>query len=140
MRKAILEQTAAPDSRAPPLESVIDVSEIDAVLQRAAEEDRLHSALAAYACAHDAQLQFAVLVLITAANEPREGRPAEEEMAARGVRCAAARWSPAPGPPPHRRRHFVRDKLASSGQRVVQVRSRFSLTSGSFFGAMWICQ
>ncbi|CAM0948764.1 unnamed protein product [Alopecurus aequalis] len=32
--------------RAPPLESVIDVSEIDAVLQRAAEEDRLHSALA----------------------------------------------------------------------------------------------
>ncbi|XP_047048572.1 GTPase LSG1-1-like [Lolium rigidum] len=35
--------------RAPPLESVIDVSEIDAVLQRAAEEDRLHSALAASA-------------------------------------------------------------------------------------------
>jgi large subunit GTPase 1 len=35
--------------RAPPLESVIDVSEIDAVLQRAADEDRLHSALAASA-------------------------------------------------------------------------------------------
>jgi large subunit GTPase 1 len=35
--------------RAPPLESVIDVSEIDAVLQRAAEDDRLHSALAASA-------------------------------------------------------------------------------------------
>jgi large subunit GTPase 1 len=39
--------------RAPPLESVIDVSEIDAVLQRAAEEDRLHSALANAASSSD---------------------------------------------------------------------------------------
>ncbi|KQJ85744.1 GTPase LSG1-1 [Brachypodium distachyon] len=40
------EEVASSRRRAPPLESVIDVSEIDAVLQRAAEEDRLHSALA----------------------------------------------------------------------------------------------
>jgi large subunit GTPase 1 len=32
--------------RAQPLESVIEVSDIDAVLERAAEADRLHSALA----------------------------------------------------------------------------------------------
>jgi large subunit GTPase 1 len=43
------EALASSRRRAPPLESVIDVSEIDAVLQRAAEDDRLHSALAASA-------------------------------------------------------------------------------------------
>ncbi|KAI4988453.1 hypothetical protein ZWY2020_030083 [Hordeum vulgare] len=43
------EALASSRRRAAPLESVIDISEIDAVLQRAAEEDRLHSALAAAA-------------------------------------------------------------------------------------------
>uniref|UniRef100_A0ACD5W8W7 Uncharacterized protein n=2 Tax=Avena sativa TaxID=4498 RepID=A0ACD5W8W7_AVESA len=47
------EEVASSRRRAPPLESVIDVSEIDAVLQRAAEEDRLHSALAASASSYE---------------------------------------------------------------------------------------
>lgn len=50
------EALASSRRRAPPLESVIDVSEIDAVLQRAAEEDRLHSALAAAAYASSSDL------------------------------------------------------------------------------------
>ena len=35
---------------------------------------------------------------------------------------------------------FVRDEFASSAQRAVQVSSPVSLTSGSWFGAIRICQ
>jgi hypothetical protein len=66
-------------------------------------------------------------------NEEWDSRPA-------GVRCAAPRWSPATGPPPHRLRRPLPPRVCVKGQRAVRVRSHVSLSSGSWFGTMWICQ
>ncbi|KAF7056658.1 hypothetical protein CFC21_064043 [Triticum aestivum] len=71
--------------RAPPLESVIDVSEIDAVLQRAAEEDRLHSALAAAASASSSDLIIDLDATGETAEERRRLRKEQEALHANSL-------------------------------------------------------
>ncbi|KAF7070213.1 hypothetical protein CFC21_075756 [Triticum aestivum] len=71
--------------RAPPLESVIDVSEIDAVLQRAAEEDRLHSALAAAASASSSDLVIDLDATGETAEERRRLRKEQEALYANSL-------------------------------------------------------
>ncbi|KAM3271654.1 hypothetical protein ACQJBY_042077 [Aegilops geniculata] len=71
--------------RAPPLESVIDVSEIDAVLQRAAEEDRLHSALAAAASASSSDLVIDLDATGETTDERRRLRKEQEALHANSL-------------------------------------------------------